>query len=562
MAALACAMLPVFTLRAQEDRVMQAMRDEMARSVKQLTIENLEKPYYIAYRVVDQETYSVAASFGALNHSNTGHARILGVEVRVGDYKLDNSGFFSINFDMGASMQINFTGRTPITTEDDSKELRRQIWLATDAAYKKAVEDLSKKRASLQNKTRSEEIPDFSKEDPATTTDEWPAVKIDRARWESEARNLSALFRNLPAIATSNVSFNATLAYTRYLNSEGTSYTRRQPSIQFNVNAATQAADGSPLDDFVWYHGRSPADLPAEDKLAARVRELGAYVTALRDASTLANYNGPVLVEGEAAPQLIRLVFAPSLLGTRPVTTDLPAGMMQGGRGQTENPFLDRVGARVMPDFLSLTDNPLMAEYQGHPLQGISRVDEDGVPSREVKLVENGILKALLTSRDPVRGFERSTGSRHAGQATPSNLIATSANGLSNQELRAKFIALLKQRNREFGIVVRRMRNVNNAMLAYKMFPDGHEQPVRSLQFFGLNAASFKDILATSKDVNVLTVQYRPAAGQFPSMTFSEEDYRPVTVVSPSLLFEDATMRRIRAAAPNPPVATHPFFDK
>jgi predicted Zn-dependent protease len=45
--------------------------------------------------------------------------------------------------------------------------------------------------------------------------------------------------------------------------------------------------------------------------------------------------------------------------------------------------------------------------------------------SREVKLVENGILKALLTSRDPVRGFEHSTGSRRAGQAAPTNVIVT-----------------------------------------------------------------------------------------------------------------------------------------
>jgi hypothetical protein len=52
-------------LHAQDDVVMKAMRDEMARSMKELTLENLEKPYFIAYRVVDNDTTGVAASFGA-----------------------------------------------------------------------------------------------------------------------------------------------------------------------------------------------------------------------------------------------------------------------------------------------------------------------------------------------------------------------------------------------------------------------------------------------------------------------------------------------------------------
>lgn len=386
-------------------------------------------------------------------------------------------------------------------------------------------------------------------------------MTIDRAKLESEARSLSALFRQMPAIETSHVTFNADIAYTRYLNSEGASYTRRMPSIEVNINADTQAADGNAENDFVWYHGRSLADLPSEEKLAARARELGGYLTALRDASTLANYNGPVLAEGNAAAQLIRLVFLPDLIGTKPVVRDLPNGMVQPG-GQAENPFLDKVGARVMPEFMSLTDNPLIAEYQGFKMQGVSKVDEDGVPSREVKLVENGYLKSLLTSRDPVRGFEQSTGSRHAGQATPSNLIVTSTNALSAADLHAKYIALIDQRHLPFGIIVRRLRNATTPVLAYKVFPDGHEELVRNMQFSGLNNASFKDILATSKELNVLTVQFRPQNNPFAFLNLSEENYRPVTVVSPSLLFEDVALRRIRTAAPNPPVATHPFFDK
>ena len=234
----------------------------------------------------------------------------------------------------------------------------------------------------------------------------------------------------------------------------------------------------------------------------------------------------------------------------------------QPNPNQGDNPFLDKIGARVLPEFLSISDNPTVDQYQNRHLAGFSKIDEDGVASREVKLIENGILKTLLTSRDPVRDLDRSTGSRHAGQAAPANVIVTVSNGLPAADLHAKFMDLVKQRNRPFGIVVRRMRNANNTLLAYKVFPDGHEELARGLQFFGLNALTFKDITAASRDLNFLTLRYQPPPGQFFTPNEGEENFTPVTVVAPSLLFEDATMRKIRAAAPNPPVLGHPFFDK
>jgi len=558
--------VPFAGLHAQDDVVLKAMRDEMARSMQELQLENLGKPYFVSYRVTESESASVAASFGALNHSNNNRSRMLAVEVRVGDYTLDNSHFFFFSFDMGGSMRF-FNGMAQLTLEDDYKELRRQIWLATDSQYKKAVEDLSKKRALLESRKREDETPDFSKEDPVTTREELPPIPLDRIRWETEARALSALFRQMPAIQTSNVSYNLANTYTRYLTSEGSSFTCRQPSIQFNASAATQAADGASLDDILWFQGRSMDELPAQDELASRLRRLGGNLTALRDASTLNNYNGPVLAEGDAAAQLFRLIFVPNLLGNPRVINGMMAAMGNNANNQNqsqgENPFLDKVGARVLPEFLSVADNPTISEYQNRRLAALSKVDEDGMRPREVSLVENGILKAVLTSRDPVRGFEHTTGSRRAGQASPSNVIVTASNGLSNDDLRARFLALIKQRNLQFGIVVRRMRSANNAVLAYKVFPDGHEELVRNLQFFGLNAAAFKDIVAASREPNILTVQYRPPQNnQVPIFNMGGESSVPVTLVVPSLLFEDVTMRKIRVASPNPPIATHPYFDK
>jgi hypothetical protein len=539
---------------------MSAMRDEMARSMKQLTVENLEKAYFISYRVVDSNTVFAAASFGAVNGSGTNRSRRLIVEVRVGDYKLDNSHFFTFSTDPGALQRIQ-TAATSLPLEDNYKELRRELWLTTDAVYKRAVEDLAKKRALFETRRRDDETDDFTKEDPVVASEDMPLVRIDLSGLETRARALSALFRQMPGIYTSSVQWNSLNTYTHFLTSEGTSYTRHQSTVTFNANAATQAPDGSPLDDFVWLHGRSLVEIPSDQELTAQLQAMGHQLTELRDAPTLANYNGPVLAEGDAAAQLVRLAFLPSLIGTKPTLSGLPGALPNNN--QPENPFLDKIGTRVLPDFLSLIDDPTISQYQQHPIAGFSKVDEDGMRPREVTLVENGILKTLLMSRNPVRGIDYSTGSRHAGEASPSNVIVKVSNGLSHADLRAKFLDLIKRRNLPFGIAVKRMRNASNTLLAYKVFPDGHEELVRSIQLFGLNAGAFKDIVAASSEPNYLTVRYDPPrTTPLAMLNVAEENFTPVSLVVPSVVFEDINVRRIRAEAPNPPVSGHPFFDK
>jgi predicted Zn-dependent protease len=542
---------------AQDDVVMKAMHDELDRSMKQLQLENLEKPYFISYRVVDSNSTNASAVFGALDSSGQSRSRRLTVEVRVGGYQLDNTNFFSFNFNMSSMVQ-EFNGTAELPLDDDYKELRRQIWLVTDATYKKAVEDLAKKRAALENKTDTDNTPDFTRETPGQTAVEEPPIHVDRAQWENQVRSLSALFRQMPDIYTSNVSLSAVNAYVRYINSEGTRYTRQEPRVTFSARAATQATDGTPLDDFVWLYARSLDELPSSDELANRVRALGKRLQDLRTSSAIDVYNGPVLVEGDAAPQLFRLIFVPDLLAARRPMMDNALGMMR--TAQAENPFIDKIGARVLPDFLSVTDNPTLAVYDGKLLAGYWKVDEDGVPTRETRLVDKGILQTLLSTRDPVRGIEHSTGSRHDGQAAPSNVFVTTENGLTEDELRAKFLEMVKQRNKEYGVVVRRMRNSQQPVLAWKIYADGHEELIHGVQFAGLNTAAFKDIAAASKSENLLTVEYRPQQS-IVMISFGDEGYAPVTLAVPSFVLDDITVRKIRGEISKPPIVPPPTFE-
>jgi TldD protein len=177
----AAAPAPAQTPANDTDAVLGAMQDELARSVSKLQIKDLDKPYFIEYEVLDADVLSVSASFGGVVYSNRSRSRALSVDVRVGSYDFDND-------PMGMPRQV--------AIEDDYRALRHEIWLATDAAYRQAVEQLVRKRAFLKNRVsvEDEKVPDFSREEPTVAVAARRALEIDRARWERQVREWSAIF--------------------------------------------------------------------------------------------------------------------------------------------------------------------------------------------------------------------------------------------------------------------------------------------------------------------------------------------------------------------------------
>src|SRR5580692_10930597 len=80
----------VSSSEASHDPLLQAMREELARSKARLKIENVPAPYYIEYRLSDIVEYDAEAAFGALRQDQNFRARSVRVVVRVGDYKQDS----------------------------------------------------------------------------------------------------------------------------------------------------------------------------------------------------------------------------------------------------------------------------------------------------------------------------------------------------------------------------------------------------------------------------------------------------------------------------------------
>jgi predicted Zn-dependent protease len=577
---------PLLRAQQQDDVVGRAMKDELARSMSQLHLEQMEKPYFIAYRVQDITEREITATLGSLTSSSgtPTHNRLISVQLRVGDYSLDNSNFLSMDSLAGAAL-MGGIGQGPL--DDNYAQIRRALWLDTDRQYKQALEQLSAKKAALKGRTGGENIPDFSKETPHTMSEAQtgPGATPNLADLEAMAREISSVFRSAPEINKAAVTIRYTNVYTRYLNSEGTSYARTDPLLKVEVSAQTQASDGLPISDSFNVYARTAADLPSRDALRTRAQDMSALILKLRSASTIDRYNGPVLFESGAAGE----VFLQQL-GSRLVTARTPMSdnsqfetMFDQMFDRLGGPSLqDKIGARVLPEFMSVRDEPLQEKFSGTSLLGASIVDDDGVMTRETLLVDHGILKNLLASRVPVRGVLQSTGSRHGWGAVASNLFVTSEKTMPDSDLKKELLRRAKDRGLDYALVVRRVgggaqasyldmirqmqaggANASSLAEVYKLFPDGHEEPVAGVHISDLSGEAFKEIVATGDSPVVYTDEVFPRMGSIFSMGFSSGGDLPVvSCICPALLFEEVSLSKTEGPFPAVPVSPSPLAEK
>ena len=307
--------------------------------------------------------------------------------------------------------------------------------------------------------------------------------------------------------------------------------------------------------------------------LAEHVRAMTQRLEQRREADHMERYAGPVLFEGQAAAELVSQVFGPRLVAVRLPTFDNPA--MQQRLARFRNPFLDKIGSRVLPRFLSMVSDPTIEGHDGVPLWGRQPVDDDGLPAQRTLLVERGILKTLLTTRVPLAEVPNSTASRWRDMTVPGSFFVTPSRGLSDEELKQELFALAAERGLDHAIIVRRIgsrlrklnwrssgyvrdgrsSSVEPLIGAYKAFPDGGEELIPIAVLSTLSESDFRNI------VNVSAATSRHDTGFSPAAAGGLTGFGtwPVSVITPALLFEDVNVRRPRANIPTPPLTPHPL---
>jgi TldD protein len=237
-------------------------------------------------------------------------------------------------------------------------------------------------------------------------------------------------------------------------------------------------------------------------------------------------YRGPVLFEADPASEILENIVGENLLGRKP-PPEKP--------GRTTGSYGASYKNRVLPEFLSVVDDPTLRTFEGHTLVGNYEVDEEGVRGAAVSAIENGVLKTFLLGRDPIRDVPESNGHGRAAAATPpgpslGTLILKSSQSLTPEDLRKKMIDLLRQQGKPYGYLVKTFGPGFSPRLLYRVWEkDGREELVRGAVFDELDTREMRnDLIAVGND---FLVSNRWSAV-------------PATVINPSMLFDELEVKR------------------
>ena len=576
------------------DQTLRAMRDEMARAKTRLELkipgtEDPVRPYFVEYRLLDLDLREVVAEFGTLLTSTHTRNRFMNVAARVGSYKLDSSNFVS---DEGFRGFIGSTGSVGI--DRDYNSLRQDLWIATDQAFKEAVETFSRKQAYLSSLARQSDIDDFSTVDPIQQIA--PLVKPDwsNRNWDQEARESSAALRAFPQVYESRVTYYLIYATEYLLTSEGTEIRANRSFAAVEAGLNTLADDGMQLNNFYAAYAPTPADLPAVDAIRKNLNVAGSELMALRAAPVAQDYTGPVLVDARAAAPLLAQVLGPAMNGARPPLAFQPVmeQLLTGLGGKSD--WVGRIGARVLPQSVTLVDDPGAKDFRGMLLLGGFAVDEEGVPAQKVTVIENGSLRELLMSRRPGPDSNKSNGHGRAAflndaKPTMSNLFFTSNETLSPADLKKKFLDACRAEKLPYCLIVRQMDNPSLSLLhqedfsellasfgggaqmgdrlpllVYRVYPEnGREEMIRGSRIVGLNTRALRNLSGIGNDnfvFNYMQSQVNGFAGTALGAFGSANGGLglPASTVAPSLLFDELEVRGARGEPKRLPLLPAP----
>ncbi|MBV9759720.1 MAG: hypothetical protein JO340_04060 [Acidobacteriaceae bacterium] len=560
---------------ARSDPQLRAMLDELAHS-KDLKLNDLDRPYFIAYSVSDVAQYYIAASLGGVTASTRYHVRQPRLEVRVGDYKFDNTN----------SIYSGGEHLTLFPLDDDYQAMRAELWLGTDGLYKAAAEQIAHKRAALREMADPDKTPDFVPVNPIQLLRPIPALDFDQPHWEQLLRQLSSRFAAHPEIAASQLSAQVISSAYRLVTSEGTVLRIPQGLSEIGIHASALAPDGARVWDQRFITTLAPSQFPSADQLAKAVDAVASETGALAHAPLADEYSGPVLFEQEAAAQMMAQVLTDAIrIERRPIA---PPGSNQRGSQPLESVWSARMGAKVAPDWLTIYDDPLQSQFQGVSLAGHYEADDQGVSAARVNIVENGALKNFLFSRQPVRAFNASNGHGRlpgaygAEQAVIGNLFVESSQPIPESRLKTELLEKIKAAGLPFGLLIRRLdfpstanfqelqnmarqlqksgysRTLNAPLLAYRVYPDGREVLVRGLRFKEFSAKDLRDIDAASARPYVFNYVNNGSSFDLAAMA---ADATTSTVVCPSLLFPSLDLGPIEDEASRLPIVPAPALN-
>jgi TldD protein len=542
---------------SDDDPVVQAMRAELTRSRAELRLPDYVEPYYIAYRLRENDTFYFAAVLGAAFGQGGGRSRKIGVAVRVGDYALDNTSsrteFEHWDPDMDTFNYLNYVD-LPVDNETDA--IRAQFWRLTDLRFKNALAMyLAKKGRMVYREDPDIDLPDFTREEPTIAVEPPLTIGLDKDAWRATAREASLILKEFPELLDTRAEVQVNWVTDYFLNTEGSTVVTRDFTFAFIAQASALADDGMTLNHYFTRYARSAAGIPDRADVLVGVRKMAEELVRLRVAPVLEPYTGPAILDPTVAGVFIHEAIGHRLEGDRTRGVD---------EGKT---FKGKVGEKILPEFLDITDDPTLRRLAGLDLNGHYRFDDQGVPAQRVELVQAGTLLNFLRGRTPIPSFAKSNG--HGRAALPyqpmsrmGTLIVNARRTMPLAKLKRELLKQARRDDKPYGLWLRGGMSgetatdqfnfqafANRPVLLYRVdATTGEEELVRGAEVVGTPLLSISKVMAAGDDIGV-----------FNGYCGAESGYVPVSAVAPSLLVREIELQRVQDKPTKPPVLAPPY---
>lgn len=536
--------------------VIDAMYGELQRSYTKLKTEGSAPLHFLSYRVCDTDSFSTGAVFGAITNFNRNHSRLLDIEARVGSPKLDSTHKIRSNSFFGSG---NFRGgAVEFSIDNDPDAIACGLWFMTDKAYKDAQQNYVQVKANKEVKVDEEDISDdFAPGKVVVSIDKPGILREDDKRWLSPMRRMSAIFKDYPEITSSYVTLNEDVTTKYITNSEGTKIQQTERLCRLFTGAGAICSDGMEVHLYDSAEAFDPTNLPSEEEFSKRIRKLAESVVSLRNSHAGEPYVGPAILMPRAAG-----VFFHEVLGHR----------VEGHRQKDEEEgrtFTKKVGAKIMPEFISVVDDPTLKGLGDMPLIGAYKFDDEGMPAERVQVVDKGILRNFLMGRSPIATFNHSNGHCRCQPgsspvARQGNLMVESSKQVTESKLREMLIEETKRQGKQYGLMFDEIAGgftITQAFMpqSFSLLPlqvkrvwaDGRpDELLRGVNLVGTPLASLETIMCSSDKV-----------GTFNGVCGAESGWVPVSASAPSLLVRTIEVAREEKSQDKPPVLPPPHLE-
>lgn len=542
-----------------DEIIVKALSDEMNRSVTDLKLNNSNAPFFVANYFCDGTVYYANASLGTIIQSRENPIRNGAFRLLVGDYKVTDE-----NFQEAARSYTGYQQLSP-PAENDYLAFRRYYWSMIDKAYKSSIEKYMQKLTVMkqQNIDEKTRVDDFCKMPSLIMKEQMAFAKINTTMWAKYIKELSLVFKQYPELQSSSVQVFAVNAINYMVNTEGAVVKTPVTVAALAINVATQAADGEKLNDHILRYYSPCTDMPSLQSLLADVDKMAAQLNDRRNAPEIADsYQGTVVFEGDALAELLNIKF----FGRNGLLTNREPIYAVASTKAMTNKIENKLDKRLCNENITIVAQSDIKRMGDCPLIGSFAVDAEGVkPVANLMLVENGILKTLLSDRVPTKGVAVSNGHMRFGMfgsfsKAPGVIKVNFNNGQDYLALLKSVSAETTKNGLKHYYIIRKLETSNFA----KYFTAGNSDMPKPIAIYEVTAATGAERMircATISDFPMLSFKYvLGATSEQVPYNFLTNQQVPVSFVVPkAMAFNDISLEKDNSPKAKLPVVPSPL---